>query len=476
MLMTMIIMKHRSLCLCLLVLTTLSFSNAFQLQPSQLSVLQRRPRKSMSTTMTMNENQINESNNNAENSNSNSNNNSNSNENNIHINKKPITTFGVLADIQYAPIPDGFSYGGQPRYYRHALQTAHHAAVHFEKECVDFVLNLGDIVDGKCQQVDFWCKEEKIEKGNDKDGSRDGSKDDEEGDQQRKLELEGKVDEGEKSKPESKSSNPGHDAVDDVLKALSNYKNGPILHTYGNHELYNLNRHEISNKLGIPFVKEPCGELVGYYSYKHQSENKEYDNDNHNHKEEDSNLRFVVIDSYDISIMHRCETTFKRQKAMEILKHNNPNYPEAENSPQGLDGVNKRYVAFNGAVGELQQTWLRQTLEDAKMNGEKVIILSHQPIMPNSSGDVCLIWNYNDILDILREYKCTIAAAFAGHAHKGGYVRDEESGIHFRVFEAVLEGKDPNKTYAFVDYHDDCLVVRGYGNCKSAIYHLDHLC
>ena len=55
----------------------------------------------------------------------------------------------------------------------------------------------------------------------------------------------------------------------------------------------------------------------------------------------------------------------------------------------------------------------------------------HQPIKPKSSGEVCLIWNYTEILDILRLYKCTVAAAIAGHAYKGGYKRDEESGIHF---------------------------------------------
>ena len=52
-------------------------------------------------------------------------------------------TIGLLADIQYAPIPDGFSYSGIPRYYRHALETARSAAAHFQQEKVDLVLNLG---------------------------------------------------------------------------------------------------------------------------------------------------------------------------------------------------------------------------------------------------------------------------------------------------------------------------------------------
>jgi hypothetical protein len=50
---------------------------------------------------------------------------------------------GLMADIQYAPIPDGYSYSGIPRYYRHALDAARHASRHFESEKVDLAINLG---------------------------------------------------------------------------------------------------------------------------------------------------------------------------------------------------------------------------------------------------------------------------------------------------------------------------------------------
>jgi hypothetical protein len=52
-------------------------------------------------------------------------------------------TIGVIADIQYAPIPDGYSYSGAPRYYRNALEAARFAANHFEADKVDLVVNLG---------------------------------------------------------------------------------------------------------------------------------------------------------------------------------------------------------------------------------------------------------------------------------------------------------------------------------------------
>ena len=324
----------------------------------------------------------------------------------------PLFSIGVIADIQYAPCQDGHSFTGTPRFYRHALDVAKHAFGHFQERQVDLVINLGDTIDGKCQELDKF-NGDKVTDGID----------------------------------------PGHYSMNHVLDALAKYTNGPILHTYGNHCLYNLNRNELADQLGIPFVREPCGELVGYYSHLHKG------------------VRFVILDSYDIAIMQRLETSHKRKEANEILTEHNPNFPENMNSPEGLEGTARRFVGFNGGVGKVQLAWLEETLNDARKAKENVIVLSHQPIIPHSSNPVCLIWNYQDVLSILREYSDVVVASFCGHAHKGGYVRDEASGIHFRVFEAVLENR-PEKTYAMVDVYSDKLVVHGEGNCESACYEI----
>eukprot|EP00978_Attheya_sp_CCMP212_P025787 scaffold83639_cov51-Attheya_sp.AAC.1 len=331
---------------------------------------------------------------------------------------EPLFSIGVLADIQYAPIPDGFSYGGIPRYYRHALVAARDAAQHFQRDAVSLVINLGDIIDGKCQEVE---------------------------------------EHGGIPHPPTSQIDPGTHAVDEVLEALSEYQHGPILHTYGNHELYNLSREDIGKKLNIPFrAEEPHGELVGYYSHLVE-------------QDDGSKLRFVVLDTYDIAMMGRCkDSSMKRKLAERLLAKYNPNFPDNENSPEGLMGNEKRFVAFNGGVDEPQLEWLRTTLQEAKQNRERVIVLSHQPILPGSSSPVCLIWNYHDVLKVLRDYSCTVIASFSGHAHRGGYQRDDESGIHFRVIEATLESPDPHRTYGFVDMHRDRIVVRGLGNCTSA--------
>ena len=323
----------------------------------------------------------------------------------------PIFSVGIIADIQYAPIPDGASFSGNPRYYRHSLLTAKHAAEHFERDQVDLMINLGDILDGKCQKLD--------EHGGD-------------------------------AVPAGQL--PSDYALKHVLDSVAAYT-GRIIHTYGNHCLYNFDRKSLQEKLGIPFVVEPCGELVGYSSHVHKG------------------IKFVILDSYDEAIMKRCTSkSKKREAAIRVLRENNPNFTSGSmNDPTGLNDLEKRFVGFNGGVGELQLQWLRSTLEEARLAKEKVVILSHQPIMPGSSNPVCLIWNYAEVLSILREFSDVVVASLAGHAHKGGYVKDKSSGIHFRVIEAALESK-PERTYCILDIHHERLELRGFGKCESATF------
>ena len=325
---------------------------------------------------------------------------------------EPKFTVGVIADIQYAPIPDGTSYAGIPRFYQHALVGARIAADYFQSQKVSLVLNLGDTIDGKCQMIE------------------------QEGGQ-------------------PLDNDPGVECLGHVLEALSPYQHGPMLHTYGNHELYNLNREQIGTMMGIPFVVEDEDELVGYQSYSHNG------------------IRFIILDTMDISFM-RPEGSRKRRLADAILTKENPNFPAVENSPQGLEGNQKRFVAFNGAVDKPQLQWLRTTLQEARDENEKVVLMSHQPILPDSCSPVTLVWNYDDVLTVLRDFSDVVVLSLAGHAHKGGYKRDDQSGIHFRVVEAVLETPSPDCTYCTLDVYDDKIHLQGYGECRSATYDFEH--
>ena len=217
-------------------------------------------------------------------------------------------------------------------------------------------------------------------------------------------------------------------------KCMSIFANEQLLNHFpkllsGNHELYNLSREQLGEKLQIPFALESTGDLVGYYDHQLHS---------NNHIESKSKLRFIVLDSYDICILDRCpEKSNKHRLAREMLSANNHNYPQNENSPEGLEGMSKRFVAFNGAIDVPQLEWFERSLQSAKESGERVIVCSHQPIHPGSSWPTCLMWNYEDVLEIMRRYNDVIIASFSGHAHKGGYVRDELSG-EFRIATALI--------------------------------------
>ena len=450
----------------------------------------------------------------------------------------PLFSIGMIADIQYAPIQDGASYSGTPRYYRHSLEATKHAFELFatyrwnpreSKQTgndnqddsgggkthggIDLVINLGDIIDGKCQDIE-----------------RNGGilPDSITNDRTTNLPNKGRNQQKSVTHFEGLLNNPGMLSLLEIKNAMKPFGHGPpsapgqrsVLHSYGNHCLYNLNRAELRETLGIPFkLEKPISEdgtplqgfgrfskrrqeynldqyrnsklekekgdesrdLVGYYSYVHPARGATTVDNN----SKTSSIKFIVLDSYDIGLIQRNpHTSKKRMRAVEILKsQNGKNFNKGNhNSPDGLEGLQKRFVAFGGGLGQTQLQWLRKELEATRKRNnaasntmQRVIILSHQPIHPDSCNPVCLIWNYDSVLEILREYNDVVVASFAGHAHKGGYCRDADSGIHFRVIEAVLESKPPTKTFGILHVFDDHLQLCGYGDCESAVYRFDDI-
>jgi manganese-dependent ADP-ribose/CDP-alcohol diphosphatase len=203
-------------------------------------------------------------------------------------NQKPLFSFGVITDIQYADIDDGKSFLGVPRYYRHALQGLQRAVQSWNsKGNLSFAIHFGDIVDGYCP----------------KEHSRA--------------------------------------AFDTVTGEFANFKNGNVYHMIGNHCLYNLPRHELNSIFEIPTSENT---QQSYYSF-----------DPH------PGFKFVVLDGYDVSALGWPEDHPYTKLAIEILNTRNPN--SEKNSPEGLEGVERRFVKFNGGVGEAQLQWLERTLE-----------------------------------------------------------------------------------------------------------------
>lgn len=301
--------------------------------------------------------------------------------------KQPLFSFGVISDVQYADIPDGRSFIGVPRYYRHSLLVLQNAVQRWNNhQKLKFVMNFGDIVDGFCP------KDQSLE------------------------------------------------AVKKVVNEFEKF-NGPAYHMIGNHCLYNLPRHML-----LPLLKISSVDGRAYYDF---SPTPEY--------------RFVVLDGYDISAIGWPHNHPNTLEALKFLGEKNPN--TEKNSPTGLVGLERRFLMFNGAVGKEQIKWLDAVLQDATKLNQKVVVCCHVPLDPGSASPEALLWNCNEVMDVIHRYNC-VKVCLAGHDHQGGHSIDTH-GIHHRVLEAALECPPGTDAFGHIDAYDDRLSLVGTGRMQS---------
>uniref|UniRef100_A0A1D1Z0E5 Manganese-dependent ADP-ribose/CDP-alcohol diphosphatase n=1 Tax=Anthurium amnicola TaxID=1678845 RepID=A0A1D1Z0E5_9ARAE len=236
---------------------------------------------------------------------------------------------------------------------------------------------------------------------------------------------------------------PKEESLQAVQRVIGEFENfsGPMYHMIGNHCLYNLSRSGLINLLKIPSVND--------YAYYDFSPSPEY--------------RIVVLDAYDISAIGWQQDHPNTLAAWKLLEEKNPNVDK--NSPKGLVGLERRYLMFNGAVGKEQLKWLDDVLQDSVKNNQKVIICCHLPLHPEAATPEALLWNYEEVMDVIHKYKC-VKACLAGHDHKGGYSIDS-FGVHHRVLEAALECPPGSDAFGHVDVYHDRLSLLGADRMES---------
>lgn len=185
----------------------------------------------------------------------------------------PLFTFGVIADIQYADIDDGYNFHRtRKRYYRTSVQLLGRALESWSEAAVrpEFVLQLGDVIDGF---------------------NRRG------GASERALEV--------------------------VLKEFDSSP-AEVHHVWGNHEFYNFSRTSLlSSRLNSTLDTERrlCGAQsgAGIYAYSFSPH---------------PGFTFVVLDAYDLSVLGRDESSEQYKEAMLMLREYNKN--EDLNQPPGM--------------------------------------------------------------------------------------------------------------------------------------------
>ena len=110
-----------------------------------------------------------------------------------------------------------------------------------------------------------------------------------------------------------------------------------------------------------------------------------------------------------------------------------------KNSPEGLVGTDRRFVQFGGGASQRQLAWIRDQIkvwignkfrkcralnvghegrspllagnpvclifshiftQDAARHGQKVLMCCHLAFCPGSSPNACLLWNYEEMLEV----------------------------------------------------------------------------
>lgn len=320
------------------------------------------------------------------------------------------TAVGLVTDVQYADVEDGWDFHHTTRrYYRNALPQLHATVAEWLRVAksdtsLRFAVNMGDLIDGK-------------------------------------------------NKPASTSQQ----ALAKTKAAWTLFQDaiGPVHHLIGNHELYNFS---------VPFIKK---ELVYEPS---TTSNDDIPRCYYDFQvAEAPRFRFVVLDCYGLSILGREKSDPVYQEALALLRRMNPN--ENLNSPTGLSHEQQRFVAFNGAVDRKQLKWLEETLEKATKSDENVVMFTHIPIHPSTiPAPSSLLWNYSEVLDLVQRFAC-VRVVFSGHSHADGYIYAHEGmhnkGVHFVVCDAILECTPSETAHALVHVFDDKLVMQGYGKIPT---------
>lgn len=212
-----------------------------------------------------------------------------------------------------------------------------------------------------------------------------------------------------------------------------------VVHLIGNHELYNFPRESLLSRLR--------GHGHGgrmYHSFSPAA-----------------GFRVLALDPFEVSVMGLPATDQRYHRALEVLAAHNPNdCTKPGNWMRGLEGEARRFVPFNGAMGQTQLAWLSAELEAAKAASQRVLVLSHAPLSPRACDGTTMAWDFDRALAALNACGCVVAV-LAGHNHKAGYFRDGANGIHHITLASPLNKGRAGSAFGAVRARADGLELVG---------------
>jgi manganese-dependent ADP-ribose/CDP-alcohol diphosphatase len=155
-------------------------------------------------------------------------------------------------------------------------------------------------------------------------------------------------------------------------------------------------------------------------------------------------FRFIVLDGMDLSVLRKPET--EEEQRILAFFHAHPELHD-----------------YCGAVGTRQKEWLQEELEKAELSEEKVMIICHFPLLPETTDPKHgLLWNHREIAELVSS-SSAVKACLSGHYHYGGYAL--QSGIHFVVLPAfVNRSEHPRFTCGMVELQSERMGIRNQLN------------
>lgn len=271
-------------------------------------------------------------------------------------NTEPILKIGLVADPQYADKPRAGT-----RYYSESLWKLDEAIDSFNFYGVDFVQNLGDLIDSDWES---------------------------------------------------------YDAILPIYEKL--HPHIETHHLLGNHdyEIDSAQLKDLQHKLSMPDY---------YYSYSEKG------------------WRFIVLDATDYSYF---SNPLHDRDVRQIDSY-------FENTREKAN-----HYTWNGAIGKEQLLWLKQQLDSAELESQKVILFSHLPVRPQN--DPHNLWNDEEVTALI-ENSSSVVAFVNGHNHAGGYAF--ENGIHHITIKGMVENRI--SSYAILEIYEDHMVLKGFGDQET---------
>jgi predicted phosphodiesterase len=151
--------------------------------------------------------------------------------------------------------------------------------------------------------------------------------------------------------------------------------------------------------------------------------------------------RFIVLDGNDLSFYGALTTAKKQQTDSLFNSLKDKEFPYLKE--------------WNGALSSDQLSWVKEELEIAVKNNQKVGFYCHFPMYPIDQHN---IWNREQFLSLIKPYK-NVKIFFNGHNHAGAYQLVDN--VHYLTFKGMVDTENTS-AFAKVKFDKDTITVEGF--------------